>query len=335
MSNTHDEQSLSLLEQAILVRLPSKRSIRFGDLIKDIAAFSAAERQSDLAHAAIDAAIAELRCRGFVHNTALRSTRAGEKALRDALGARRAPTWPQFCRMLASRALGLPPASDQAKKTFDSAGALALAVLRQRAPLPPGNTMMAVCDALVTEILGLPPGKVTLARIRQHALARRIGAIAAGGPVAAAASALQARGTDKASLIQALACRVIDLELTPRRPGAEPPSVTPGDQALLSLVHEAMAHVGPAGRVGPEKVFVSAIWHQIAADRRASDLSLDGFKRWLVLANREQLLALERADAVGAMDPRLVAESEIEIENVGSTFHFVVDPQNRAQAAGL
>ncbi len=56
-------------------------------------------------------------------------------------------------------------------------------------------------------------------------------------------------------------------------------------------------------------------------------MSLDGFKRWLVSANSERQLDLARADLVGAMDRRLVAESEI--EDLGSTFHFVLDPNAR------
>jgi hypothetical protein len=93
--------------------------------------------------------------------------------------------------------------------------------------------------------------------------------------------------------------------------------------ALLSLVREAIPRIGADGRFGPEKVFVSALWHRIERDGRLPDLSYDRFKRWLVTANRDQLLDLARADLVGAMDPKLVAESEI--EHLGTTFHFVVD----------
>jgi hypothetical protein len=77
-------------------------------------------------------------------------------------------------------------------------------------------------------------------------------------------------------------------------------------------------------------VFVSALWHRIERDNRLPDLSLDRFKSWLVTANREQLLDLARADLVGAMDPKLVKDSEI--QDLGATFHFVVD--RRANGAG-
>ncbi len=93
--------------------------------------------------------------------------------------------------------------------------------------------------------------------------------------------------------------------------------------ALLTAVRDAIATIGSDGRFGKENVFVSALWRQIASDQRLPELSLDRFKRWLIAANRDQLVDLARADLVDAMDARLVEESEI--EDLGSTFHFVID----------
>lgn len=226
MTHTHADQTLSLLEQAILVRLPRRGSIRLDDLVSDITTAAASVELSENARATVDAAIAGLRHRGLVDDKVLRSTTVGEKVLREALGARRVPTWPQFCNMLAARALGLSPGSNPARRTLATRDALALAVLRQRTLLPAGNTITEVADALIVEVLGLPPGKLSLARIRQHALARRIGSTAASGPFAAAASAVQAQGMDKASLVEAMARSVIEHELTPCRPTLEGSSVT-------------------------------------------------------------------------------------------------------------
>ncbi len=97
--------------------------------------------------------------------------------------------------------------------------------------------------------------------------------------------------------------------------------VTPA--MLLSAVHDALPRIGPEGRFGDEKVFVSALWQRIEADPRMRGLTIDQFKRWLVSANRDGDLQLARADLVGAMNPRLVADSEI--NSMGSTFHFVLD----------
>jgi hypothetical protein len=108
-------------------------------------------------------------------------------------------------------------------------------------------------------------------------------------------------------------------------------STAVGD-ALLTAVRDAIPMVGAAGRYGKENVFVSALWQQLAHDRRLPLLSLDHFKQWLVDANRHQLLALARADLVDDMDAHLVEDSEI--EDLGETFHFVVDHRGSLSALG-
>jgi hypothetical protein len=107
---------------------------------------------------------------------------------------------------------------------------------------------------------------------------------------------------------------------------------TPAD-VLLNLVREAIPRIGADGRFGDEKVFVSAIWQHLEDDGRLADWSLERFKRWLVTANRDQLVDLARADTRGDMDSRLVEESEI--VDQGATFHFVVDRQARGFGRGL
>lgn len=109
-------------------------------------------------------------------------------------------------------------------------------------------------------------------------------------------------------------------------------AATPADM-LLNLVRETIPRIGADGRFGDEKVFVSAIWQHLEDDGRLADWSLDRFKRWLVTANRDQLLDLARADAQGDMDSRLVEESEI--VDRGATFHFVVDRQALGSGRGL
>lgn len=104
-----------------------------------------------------------------------------------------------------------------------------------------------------------------------------------------------------------------------------PPLQAVGADGLLAAVRDAIPQIGADGRFGKENVFVAALWQRLAHDHRVPDLSLDRFKRWLVVANRDQLVDLARADLVDAMNPRLVEESEI--EDLGATFHFVVDRQ--------
>lgn len=102
-------------------------------------------------------------------------------------------------------------------------------------------------------------------------------------------------------------------------------------EALLDVVRETIPRVGADGRFGSEKVFVSAIWRSLEHDRRLADLSFDRFKRWLVSANRDGWLVLARADLIGAMDAKQVAESAI--EDRGATFHFVLDQRINAPAS--
>jgi hypothetical protein len=112
-------------------------------------------------------------------------------------------------------------------------------------------------------------------------------------------------------------------ELPAGSPSHLPAQSSDAAEALLLAVREAIPLVGSGGRYGKDNVFISALWRQVARDRRLAALSLDGFKRWLVTANRDQLLALARADLVDDMDAHLVEDSEIEY--LGATFHFVLD----------
>jgi hypothetical protein len=109
-------------------------------------------------------------------------------------------------------------------------------------------------------------------------------------------------------------------------PPPAPPRQPPSPEVLLKTVKELIPHVGADGRHGSEKVFVSALWKGISSDQRIEQLPLDKFKSWLLTANRKGELILARADFPAAMNPKLVAESEI--QDQGSTFHFVLDRAN-------
>jgi hypothetical protein len=117
---------------------------------------------------------------------------------------------------------------------------------------------------------------------------------------------------------------------TPPAPAKRPMPPPPPQPDLLEVVRETIPRVGTEGRFG-EKVYVSAIWRTIERDRKAGELSLDHFKRWLLGANRDGWLVLARADLIGAMDAKQVTESEI--HDRGATFHFVLDPRNGASVS--
>jgi len=97
-------------------------------------------------------------------------------------------------------------------------------------------------------------------------------------------------------------------------PEAQPASFASDVMRAAGATHE--------GRFGDRKVFVSAVWHELRGDPRWSELTLDEFKARLVAAHRAGELVLARADLVAAMDPELVAASQIMAD--GASFHFIV-----------
>ncbi len=336
MTSTRDDHSLSRLELVVLGRMsvakpPAERAL--GAAVLELAL--PGESPARAREVAVDT-LAALRARGFVSEQGRAITEEGRGALRAALGLSRAPTWPEVRDShLPALALGLPLGADRTSKTMRNKDALCATVLRGLLGVREGSTLNDVCDALVAEALGLPAGPLTLNGIRTHVLARRAGVEAKGTPkelaARVAAGSVRARRTDRRSMAQALGRRwVQEGDAGSARPAQPvplaqptPPAQPTTPEALLEVVRETLPRVGTDGRYGAEKVFVSAIWHSIERDRRLSDLSLDRFKRWLVNANRDGWLVLARADLVGTMDAKLVAESEI--QDQGATFHFVLD----------
>lgn len=105
----------------------------------------------------------------------------------------------------------------------------------------------------------------------------------------------------------------------PTRARARP---SPPVRSRLAVVAGALKSVRAPGRFGDRKVFVSALWRRV---RRKLGMPLEEFKQWLFSQHRAGALQLARADLVAAMDPKLVASSEIRVP--GAEFHFVVDPE--------
>lgn len=288
-------------------------------------------------------------------------TDSGKRVLRTAFNLPRVPTWAEVRdKHLPSLALGVPPGSELAA-TACTESAMMAAVLCARFGIRDAVTPVAVCDALIANALGMSGGKLTLDRIRAHVLMRGIDRQARDLPspdakghatrLAAwiACSAVGASGTQR-KMARAFARHWVCGEAhplgvsstlattgesaPPTRPAVsagEPPtrSALP-TQNLIEIVREAIPRIGAEGRFG-EKVYVSAIWRTIERDRKAGELSLDHFKRWLVRANRDGWLVLARADLIGAMDAKQVNESEI--NDRGATFHFVLDQRNGASVS--
>lgn len=94
-------------------------------------------------------------------------------------------------------------------------------------------------------------------------------------------------------------------------------------EEFSKVVQQVVNSMDDSGRFGSRKVFISAAYN--AAKPMLPEMSIDEFKRTLIEANRRDLLALHRADLVGAMDPKMVQDSET-TEDLGFTkaqFHFI------------
>lgn len=109
-------------------------------------------------------------------------TEAGKRALRSPFNLSRAPTWAQVRdRHLPSKALGVTPGTEQAKKACTES-AMTAAVLGARFGIRDVLTPMAVCDAVIADALGMPRGKLTLDRLRAHVLSRAMNGPAKDAP---------------------------------------------------------------------------------------------------------------------------------------------------------
>jgi len=96
------------------------------------------------------------------------------------------------------------------------------------------------------------------------------------------------------------------------------PSDDPGFALLVRAVSTALPAVG---RFGDRKVFTAAVHAALGGE---DTISTDAFNSRLVAAMRAGQLELARADLVAAMDPDLVAASEVDLGS-GVTYHVVVD----------
>jgi hypothetical protein len=92
--------------------------------------------------------------------------------------------------------------------------------------------------------------------------------------------------------------------------------------AFAATVRALAGSSSPHDRFHDNKVFIAPLWRASQREVNFPRLSLAEFKQRLVEANARHLLHLSRADLVQAMDPQLVAESEIACGN--ATFHFVL-----------
>jgi hypothetical protein len=225
--------------------------------------------------------------------------------------------------VLPALALGVSAQDAKAHKRLAGRDAWAAAIAARALGLwtdgaPPSPA--AVCDAFVWRQLGLagkpkrvPPEIRALFIQRELAtesgaadrLLRQFAAREVGAPRA-----------DLRALREALVRRWLAGETVTAR-GSQPPVPTPFAPTVRDVARGASD-----GVFGDRKVFIASVWRGLRTRPGWNALSLDDFKLELVRAHRRGELVLARADLVAAMDPALVAASEIRTE--GASFHFVV-----------
>jgi hypothetical protein len=329
--------------------------VGLGDLLQPLARFAPPELTPDAWLARLAEVAGELGARGVLD--AGHRLRDPDELVRR-LGRVTARSWPALAdRVLPALALGI--AADDGKHQGLLAGrdAWAAAIVGRALALWHGGappSLAAVCDALAWRELELPgkpkrcPPEIRAKFVQRvlrsdagppERLVRVLAAREVGAPrpeLRALRDALvrgwlagRSLGEVRASVAERPAPGEPRPE-PPPEPASAPPDAAasgtraPGDHPppFASDVWDAAGAVPPDGRFGDRKVFISAVWHELRRSPRWSAVTLDELKARLVAAHRAGELTLARADLVAAMDPALVAASEITAD--GASFHFLV-----------
>lgn len=283
-----------------------------------------------LSTARFDELRAELASAGFLargkRNTFTLTDAGRERALRF-LGLNELPpriTWAAVVNQhVFPKAAGLEP--DAAAK-LQKGEQLAAYLLRRKYGLPSraGSSVKQVLQALVCQKLGCPE-ETTLDGLFRAVLSKELESdhpltkeqLVKQFPLVKAGLKSVRADDARRRLVQ-------DWLAGQTAPGRdERPHAEQLDLPAFAATVRALARSSPPqDRFHDNKVFVAALWRASQRELNFPCLSLPEFKRRLVEANARHLLHLSRADLVQAMDPGLVAESEIRYEN--ATFHFVL-----------
>lgn len=112
------------------------------------------------------------------------------------------------------------------------------------------------------------------------------------------------------------------------------PTTPPTLEAFAAAVRTAAARAAavPGATFGWRKVFIAPVWDAIREAPAAAGLDLAAFKRRLLEAHRAGLVVLSRADLTHAMDPDMVARSDVRTDFASYNFierDDVKDPWER------
>jgi len=319
------------LEALVIARAHTGTAgVALGELVAPLARFAPAELTAAAWRDRLAEVAAGLRAQGVI-DAGHRLRDPDELARRIGAGGG-AWRWPELSdRVLPGLALGIAAGDAKQQARLDGRDAWAAAIVGRALGVwrdGPPPSLPAMCDALVWRELGLPgKPKRCPPELRGLFVQRRLGSDA--GPPERLVRVLAAREVDAPRPeLRALRDALVRGWLAGRAPGAPgaPVAADPGPPEPFAEAVRRAAGAVVDGWFGDRKVFVSAVWDQLRRAPRWAALGLAGFKAQLVVAHRAGELSLARADLVAAMDPALVAASEIAVD--GASFHFLV--QERA-----
>lgn len=296
------------------------------------ATLDARERRSALA-----TTIAALRERSSIRDgtgNRLLLSDGGVDAIRATLGQTVSPPvrWPLVVTSLLARALALPTPNAAQRRRLGSADGLRAAVLRDRyaLALPPYSTLLQTRDALCWYCLHHAPEQPGLVVGCGESIGRPFSIAAVAGRLLSnllasdsapdAATALRRLAANAAEAgrdsTDALRAAVIARALA-NASAAAPDADVPLEQFVDRV--NAVAGDCDHGRFGRNRLLITALFEDYR--QRYPDTALDAFKQQLLLAHRQRLLTLARADLQEAVAAADLAASEIQY--LGARFHFL------------
>lgn len=278
-----------------------------------------------------------LRRRGLL-GEGLVVNEAGRREVEARLGKLpRSRAWTHAQRALFARSLGLDPREPRVKERLRTKAGRQAAMLAAHVGLTDRTpTLNRAVEALVWQALGIDSDEpIASAIVKARVLEREVGTTrraSGANKVERAVRLLLAKitsrppGEDPAwvQIAERAALEVPAATTRPAPPGGPPtptslPSLGEDEAQFVSRVREASRREDVA-RFGPDLVFIASV-------RDALGLPRADFDRALAQAHLRGSLTLARADLVQAMDPALVAASELRVG--AGIFHFVRASENR------
>lgn len=247
-----------------------------------------------------------------VRKAAINLTAVGRRAALSGLDWKTLPVkadWRSIKKRLSARALELPfPSPEAAVEEFAAVDDRAASLARHhRLAVGIKPTIQQLYDAFLWRAFGVETDAPFTSTAAVQVLFNRMLGASTPLPLEQALAQLAAKAAAP------------ELSATPLPRGDGPTALPKDDEAFAERVLAA-ARGSKTGRFGDDKVFISHVLQQLAAEGAAVG-DAPAFKERLVSVHRRGLLSLSRADLVEAMAPTDIEASESRY--LSATFHFV------------